>query len=496
MKPTRVIILDIDGLRPDVFRRTIEEKRSPNLLRFVMNGENDCALHVDATSVSPSITFCAQASIFTGEHPRVHRIPGNDFFDRIGALEDGQPRHVGFDVGDTLSVDDAVSVFRNAYADRLLSSDARTIYESAAQAGKESLVMHNMYFRGARTKHHPALFNLFRFFKGFSFLKLTPQRFDHIMLDSFEKILSRLDTVPELFTLYFMGMDSHSHHYGPSTQADYFHNHLDGHLGRLWDTLSSANLIDGTMFVFISDHGQSYTPGDDAHTIRLGFPFDMELSPLFHALDLDLHDIPGEDPNVDAVVGQNGGMAHVYLRHKEGDWERPPRFENDVLRVARAFHELNTEGKYRAELQNTLDTILIRNAEQDGWGADYFVYQPGDVLQPFEEWVEQHPELNYVDPVNRVRNMQSDMSGDLLLLAQAKRGVYFGKEGHCGIHGSLQAEDSMSTLAFSMPTATPAECDTMRQGITSTIQHRCQQENQRHAAILDMAHSLRTWWLG
>ena len=96
---------------------------------------------------------------------------------------------------------------------------------------------------------------------------------------------------------------------------------------------------------------------------------------VFTALGLDVHDKPGEDPNCDAVMGLNGGLAHVYLQNREGRWADRPRFMQDVVPVAKAFHEMNAEGRYADELHDTLEMILIRDVEHQGWDAMYQVYQ-------------------------------------------------------------------------------------------------------------------------
>jgi hypothetical protein len=294
-----------------------------------------------------------------------------------------------------------------------------------------------------------------------------------------------------------MGLDHHSHLHGPDTQASYLREVVDPQVGRLLDELAALNLVEGTLFVILSDHGQLATPGDDARTIRLGFPFDMELSPLFEALGLDLHDRPGEDPNVDAVVGLNGGLAQVYLRHRHGEWSAVPRFEQDVLPVAQAFHEMNETGKYRQELQGTLELILIRDAAGAGsWEAGYRAYLGDGQTQPLADWLADHPGYPYADAANRIRWAASSMSGDLILAAKAEEGYYFGKPGLKGVHGSLHRGDSAAVLTFALPSGAPADIDRLREGVDRVIGDRVAAEGNRQPSIADMAPVLRALWLG
>ncbi|MBN1123160.1 MAG: alkaline phosphatase family protein [Anaerolineae bacterium] len=492
IRPERVVIIDIDGLRPEVYFSALKQGNVPHLQRIVGS-----ARHVPALSTAPSVTFASQASIFTGAHPADHRVPGNECFDRLGLISKGRPRHFGFDVGDTLAVDDAIAVFSDGLADRLLNPETPTVYESAAAQGKTSLVAFNMYARGADYVARPSLIDIARFTKGKGSLGLEAGAYDTRMLDDLESLLRKAEPKPDLITAYFMGLDHHSHLHGPVSQAEYLADIVDPQIGRLVDLLEELNLFDGTLFALVSDHGQIETPGDDAHSIRLGFPFDMELSPLFEALGLDLHDRPGEDPKVDAVVSLNGGLAQVYLRHREAEWSAFPRYEDDVLRVAQAFHEMNEQGKYRSELKGTLDLILVRDAESAGdWRADYRAYLGDGITQPFADWLAEHPDLPYADADNRLRLANSSMSGDLILSAKAANGVYFGGEGLRGVHGSLLSGDSEVVLSFSLPTGSEDDIASLYDRVDSIIEVRCAAEGNRQPSVADMSAVIRDLWLG
>ena len=112
LQPKRLLIIDIDGLRQDVFHQALTEQTIPNLARLLTGpGQNGSpGVHLDPVSPAPSITFCAQSSIFTGQSPEGHQIVGNQFFDRFGLRSNG-PRFYAFDVGDALAYDDAVLTF-------------------------------------------------------------------------------------------------------------------------------------------------------------------------------------------------------------------------------------------------------------------------------------------------------------------------------------------------------------------------------------------------
>jgi predicted AlkP superfamily pyrophosphatase or phosphodiesterase len=417
-KPRRLVVIDIDGLRRDVFRAALAAGDLPNVERIVGGRDGATACHVDALSTAPSITFAAQASIFTGAHPGRHAIPGNESFDRLGRISAGRPRHFGFDVGYTLAVDDAVAVFTgDGLASQLLSRETPTLYEVASEHGMTSAVVHNMYARGADAWLPPDIVDIARFTKGKGVLGLEAGKYDAEMLD---RLVGYLDmgNRPDVLTAYFMGLDHHSHVHGPSSQSAYLQEVVDPQIGRLTDVLAARGMLEGALFVLVSDHGQIEVTPDDRHAIRLGFPFDRELGHVFSALGLDVHDIPGEDPACDAVMGLNGGLAHVYLQHRAGRWADPPRYAEDVLPVAQAFFDMNETGMYDDELQGSLELILMRDAEREGWQGEYRVYLGGGQTQSFADYLAAHPELDYPDAANRVRLAASVGTGDLLLVAK------------------------------------------------------------------------------
>jgi len=492
-RPRRLVVIDVDGLRRDVFRATLEAGDLPNVGRIVGGREGETACLVDALSTAPSITFTAQASIFTGQHPSVHGVAGNESFDRLGRISDGRPRHFGFDVGYTLALDDAVHVFSDGLASQFLSGEVTTLYETVSAHGLTSAVAYHMYARGADVWLPPGIVEIARFTKGKGVLRLEAGEYDSGMLD---RLIEYLDTGerPDVLTAYFMGLDHHSHVHGPASQPAYLCDVIDPQIGRLLATLETHGMLEGTLFVLVSDHGQIAVVPDDRHSIRLGFPFDRELGHVFEALGLDVHDIPGEDPACDAVMGLNGGLAHVYLQHRAGRWADPPRYEEDVLPVAEAFRQMDESGKYEEELQGSLELILVRDAEHEGWRGEYRVYvgaQSRDQSQrdgrtrPLAGYLAAHPELGYTDAANRIRLAAGVGTGDLILAANGREGYYFGAP-TTGVHGGLYPGESEVVLAFAYPGGSPAGIAWLRETVTGIVADRCTDEGGREPSVADM----------
>jgi hypothetical protein len=379
-------------------------------------------------------------------------------------------------------VDDAVGVFTDGLASQFLNSETPTLYEMAAKRGMSAAVVHHMYARGADTWLPPGIVEIARFTKGKGVLGIAPGEYDGAMLDRLVGCLEA-GNGPDTLTAYFMELDHHSHVHGPSSQPAYLRDVIDPCIGRMLDALETHGMSKDTLFVLVSDHGQIEVAPDDRHAIRLGFPFDRELGHVFAALGLDVHDIPGEDPACDAVMGLNGGLGHVYLQHRAGRWADPPRYAEDVLPVAQAFFDMSQLGLYEEELQGSLELILVRDAEGEGWQGEYRVYLGGGRTQPFADYLENHSELDYPDGAARIRLAASAMSGDLILVA--REGFYFSTP-MTGMHGGLSRGESEVVLAFAWPDGTPDQVAWLRETISGVVADRCANEGNRQPSVADM----------
>jgi hypothetical protein len=210
---------------------------------------------------------------------------------------------------------------------------------------------------------------------------------------------------------------------------------------------------------------------------------------LFEALGLDVHDVPGEGPDCEAVVASNGGLAHVYLRQRHGLWSAPPHFATEVLPVAQAFWEATTTGRYAPDLLEALALVLVRNVERDGWEANYEVLTPTGQFFPLESYVALHPELCLVEAGPRLRHLASPYSGDVVLLANYAEGFYFGKPLR-GVHGGLHAADSEAVLSFGFPGGEAAQIEQLQAVVNGCLATRCRAEGGRRVGIVDMTPTI------
>jgi hypothetical protein len=487
--PQRLLIIDIDGLRQDVFHQALSSGRIPNLARLLTSTEaEDGSVHLDPVSTAPSITFCAQSSIFTGAPPKTHGIPGNQFFDRFG-LQGGGPRFYAFDVGDALAYDDAVLTFSGkvGLVGEAMSAQSPTLYEIASARGLKSTVVYHMVSRGASRWIQPSLVDIARFTKGGWLIGLSAEQYDAGMMDQTIAHL-RSGERPDVLTIYFMGLDHTSHTHGPGAQAEYLSQVVDALVGKLLIELETQRMLQGTLVLVVSDHGQIEVLPDDLHSLRLSFPFDREMGFLFDALGLDVHDKPKEGPDCEAVVASNGGLAHLYLRRGAGNrqffgnWNAVPRFQQDVLPIARAFWEANASGRYAADLYNALDMVLVRDTEREGWDAAYQAVTPNGDLVPVDQYLAGRADIEHVDAMARLRGLAGPLSGDILLVSNYSDGYYFGGE-TVGVHGGLHPQDSLAVASFGWVGASAEERNALRQAV-GTLKNGLQEAEGRSRCSL------------
>ena len=490
MAASSLLLIDIDGLRPDVFSTALLGGQLPGFENLFGGARLERGLLQPVLSTAPSITFTSQASLFTGAHPAQHGIPGNQFFNRFGEYNHSQARHYAFDVGDLLAVEDAVLVFSEGLASSCLK--APTIYEKLASSRWKATVAGHMYAQGADSWLKPSFVELARFIKGKNLFGISPAEFDR---QTSNNLLAAIEQsgLPDLTTLYFLGLDHESHISGPQIQADYLRQTIDPLINQLWLNLQEWGRITGKdlpLCAVFSDHGHIATPNDDEHSLRMAFPFDRELGEFFDALGLDVLDRPGESLNCDAVVGSNGGLAHVYLRdRKSKQWAQPPDFQHETLPAGLAFWQAHAHGRYAPELQNSLAGVLVRDIEQDGWEAPYQALTPQGLRLSLTEWFNAQPAQEYADPVNRLNNLAGPLCGDILLISNYAQGYYFSAPAR-GMHGGLHPEDSQATLAYGWPGASESAWQEAKTAIQQAILARCQAENNRQPSTTDLLTGL------
>ncbi len=479
-----LLMLDIDGLRPDVLSEALAQNRVPHLAHLLGGHKLTRGVQIPAVSTGNSTTFCAQASLFTGAHPKDHGIQGNQFLNRFGTFENDRPRRLGLDSGDILAFDDAFRVFASGFAAEQLRT--ATVYERYRSLGMRSVVAGNMYATGADHWIRPSFWRTGMMIKGKGPLKVQPQDCDRYVVKQLIKHIEQ-HGLPQIVTSYFMGIDKVSHDGGPAAQMAYLVNYIDPLVGELWRCIEAHLPADGELFVSIfSDHGQSEVTNDSDHALRIAPPFKDDLVYLLQAWKRNLYRGPWQRlETTDVFMGINGGCATVYLRNLHGSWADVPDFGRDILPVAYAFWEGHRWGTYGPKLQHALAAVFVRNVQKFGWDAPYQALTPDGSIISLEEWFAEHAEGTFVDPVNRLQNLASPLASDVLLLPNTDGGYYFG-EPHAGNHGGLHPDESYATLFYGWPGAAEADWHEVKHHISAAIEARCQEENGRQPSVADM----------
>lgn len=486
-----LLLFDIDGLRPDILVEALERNLVPHLAQLFGNRFLSRGIQIPAVSTGNSTTFCAQASLFTGAHPKDHGIQGNQFLNRFGTFDTTRPRRLGFDSGDVLALDDALRVFTHGFAAEQLR--CATIYEQYRQKGMSSVVAGNMYATGADHWIRPSYWRTGMMVKGKGLFKILPQDCDRYVLN---KLIDYINSngLPNLVTMYFMGVDKVSHDGGPAAQLDYLVNHVDPMVGKLWQVAQAHTSAADDLFVSLfSDHGQTSTFYDTNYSLRIAPPVKSDLVYLFDAWQRKLYRGPWQRvESRDAFMGINGGCASIYLRNLEGAWFDIPDFGRDIFPIAYAFWEGHLWGTYGPKLQNSLAAVLIRNVEKYGWDAPYEALTPEGLIVSLEEWFSEHTDGSFVDPVNRIQNLVSSYASDILLIPDTDAGYYFG-EPHAGNHGGLHPDESYATLFYGWPGATELDWNHLQKALTAAIEARCYLENGRAPSVADMLTGIHTF---
>lgn len=482
----RLVILNIDGLRPDVLQESLTDGTSPNLTRLL----RPHYFSERFLSPAPSTTFTCQGSMLIGAHPRHHRIAGNQFFDRLGEASDGRAKHVGLDVGDALSYDDAIAVFsgKEGLADRLMPPDMPTIFEAMGRWGWTSAAVHFMYGRGATSWERPSLIDLARFKTGKGLFGLPPAAFDRRMVGRFRRVAQRMG-VPDLSLLYFMGLDTTSHREGPSAQREYLEGIIDPLVGEIVQILSHHQALTHTVFLIMSDHGQISVTADKRHALRIGNLFTKgheSFAATLRGGGGRLHQFLTNEEQSDLVFAPNGGLAHLYIRRPNAPWSATALFGDHILPAASRL-VCSTGGSGEPGIEpELLSAVLVRDTERDGWDAPYRALVPSGELVSLERFFADRAFAFYREPASRLNRLASAASGDIVLLANGEQGFYFGAP-YRGQHGGLLRGESECTFAIGAPSLSREAWASLETALAASLHDQRRSDDRDYNTLADIA---------
>lgn len=411
----------MDGFRPDVLKKLIDEGKLPNIKKIFV----DEGTFWNGTTVFPSTTGPAYLPMVTGCYPGTCNVPGirwvdREHFENGNWSKKGTRSYVGYE-----------SFFFN----KDVSSDVKTIFE----VFPNHLSIHNLANRGVSKSAEP--------WKLFSTLLIFLAKLSHQwkMVDELSsylarKILNRKDITFSFIT--FLGVDEAAHLSSPfSDQTIDSYIQVDKSVGQILETLKMKNLLDRTLIMASADHGLSSTT---KHFELCDFVEKMGFRTFVYPK------VYQRNNNAACMVSGNS-MAHLY-------------FKNETWKKQFYFEELASKNMIAPLLdQPAIDILISRSSSgtvvvssrrglAEIWGTKgNLKYQviKGDPfgfpenLDPKNNYFDATISSDYPDAIMQSwQIMQSPRAGDLIVTATIGYDLRdrFEIPEHFSSHGSLHRE--------------------------------------------------------
>ncbi len=472
----RLLIFALDGVGRREIYSLLHHGELPELAAL-LGGRNGSFAHAyfdrRVLSTLPSSTIPGWVTLFTGVEPGRHGAVGNEFFIRQTrefvapapvTFSDARPALAVYTDGYLNDFVEAPSVYQRmrtvdphlqvwvamlhyyAGADRLLTTD-RGVLAGAFSAFLEEQLEENFTSGTSR--------------------KIYEELDEEVAESVIEELEEESTPRPDVLTVYLSGADLYAHvaQEGPDeARKSYLKEVLEPQFAKLRKAFQAAHILDGSYVLVLSDHGHTQVAHDVDHALgtatgdgdpaelieRAGFrvrPFEWKV----------------DGASFQAVLAYQGAMAFVYLADRSTcptddsscDWSQPPRYEEDVLKLADAFYVNNQKGGLVDGMKGALDMILVRKTTSPRQPRPFSVYVGGGRDESIARYLAQHPHPRYVALAERMKDLatgpQGYRAGDLVLLAHngdrkdPDERYYFANEYHSW-HGSPDRRDSEISL--------------------------------------------------
>jgi hypothetical protein len=501
---TRVLVFALDGVGDDELLAAVRSGRAP-AIGGLLGADQGAGLFArgyavpGALSILPSTTVAAWAAVFTGAGAAHNGVPGNEWFVRE------ERRFYAPAPVSVAGHDHALAT----YTEGLVGSALRvpTLYE---RAGVRSYVSLSQVHRGADLLITPSADALGDLVAAAvaglsdddeSVRQEAFSELDRAGVDNLADAISR-HGVADLQVIYFPGVDLYTHvaEHPLDMQRAYVTEVIDPAVARVIDLYRRAGAFDDTYVLFIADHGHTPVLNDDRHALG-GEGDDGPAAVLeqagFRVRPLQL-ELDADEEDFQAAFAFQGAFAYVYLADRSTcpaagticDWARPPRFEEDVLPVVRAFEAANRGGGGGAGMTGALDLILARQPVPHTQDAVPFQVWDGAALVDIADYLARVPRPDLLDFERRMHGLAAGpyghRAGDVLLFAKsgaarplAER-FYFSAR-YRSWHGSPDAQDSRIPLIVAHSRLDGAA---LRARIVAAVGER---PNQEDVAVLILA---------
>ncbi|HEU4561903.1 MAG TPA: alkaline phosphatase family protein [Longimicrobium sp.] len=473
----RVLVFALDGVGADAMEAVLRERRARNISHLMgkpRRGQPGVYRHAyaaqDVLSILPSTTYAAWTALFTGQPAGRTGVPGNEWFARE------EDRFYAPAPNSVAENTHALQV----YSDQLMSrvTHAPTVYE---QANVRSYVSLAALQRGADlvTVPDPLAFGplVTAAARGLGEERegsVKREVYEQLDLGAVGSLVESIGKrgVADLQVVYFPGVDLWTHE-APDPfeeQRRYVETVVDSAVGAVLGAYRRRHALKDTYVLFVADHGHTPVLNDDRHALEAegeDEPPQVLRQAGFRVRPFSI-DVGDDERGYQAVVAYQGAMAYVYLADRSAcprpedrcDWRRPPRLQEDVLPVVRAFDAAGRTGAGVPALRGTLDLVFAREPRPVGQPPAPFQVWDGTRLVPIAEYLRAHPRPDLLDLERRMEGLATGPwghhAGDVLLLARSglelpiEERFYFSSRYHSW-HGSPTAQDSRIPLIVALP---------------------------------------------
>jgi predicted AlkP superfamily pyrophosphatase or phosphodiesterase len=290
--PTRVVMISIDGLRPQLLAESTPLKL-PTLRRLMRQGA-----WARVTGVLPTVTYPSHTTLITGVLPAVHGVLDNRIVDPENASN-----QAWFWYSSAIKVTTLPGAVRARGLSAAAVSWPVTVGMALDYSGPEILRSHhreNLDLMAALSTP-PRILESYGNFTG------KPLQWPQTDADRAGLAAWLVRTFhPNLLLLHIFDSDSDAHTYGPDApEALAAIERADVEVGRVLDAVGQAGLADQTDVVIVSDHGF--------------LPLQKQLQPnfLFKREGLVSLNERGQVSSWEAFFHSAGGSGFVYLKRPD-----------------------------------------------------------------------------------------------------------------------------------------------------------------------------------
>jgi predicted AlkP superfamily pyrophosphatase or phosphodiesterase len=334
----KLVLLSVDGLRPDIYRAPEWRHRFPNLAALEKAGASAEAVE----SIYPTTTYPAHATIVTGLPPRDHGI-----YSHLASLDPTEKARPWCWFAPVLRAptlwDVARASRRRTAALSWPVSAGAAIDHNIPEIWNPAVADPHRDFETPARHATPGLFA-----EVAQALTPTPGKADPDQLRGEAALYLWNHYRPDLLLVHFVWYDSRAHGFGPaSPEARTALESADQAIGKIRDAISSDS---ATMLVVLSDHGF--------------VPVEKEAAPLVVFADYGLF-ARGADGSLAlrrlGAVSAGGSLAVYWLEEPSADDRRRLAIAVDRLRSTGAVREIVDRRQLEA-LQADPDAELMIEA--------------------------------------------------------------------------------------------------------------------------------------